>query len=225
MHDRARLLLDKEIYRFAKPNPINITGIPIPICSNPNQYILRMMLKRPGTNILIPEELKWIEPALHAIVKYNNDRFVNHPYLYITIRHGIVQSITDDEWHVDGFSMKTRHLPEIQYIYSDQYPTELLNQMIAIPYDFNPMKHNIHSFFQDSANERNVKSFNPGWNVIDPYVIHRRPSLCFGKQRTMVRISFLPVEIEDNSNTPNPLLPCSFYMNEDIRKKLIRYTE
>ena len=57
------------------------------------------------------------------------------------MRSGLVTSITDDEWHVDGFSMRVPQVPEQNYIWSDVYPTEQLWQRFKIPQTFDPKRH------------------------------------------------------------------------------------
>jgi len=43
--------------------------------------------------------------------------------------------------------------------------------------------------------------------AMDPYMLHRRPPQTEGMVRTFVRISYVPILINDVNNTPNPLLP------------------
>lgn len=190
------------------------------------QYILRMPIREFGTEIGIPEQLQWIEPIYNLCDNLQKKEVgINHPFVYITVRHGHVQSETDDHWHVDGFSMRVPHVPEQNYIYSSD-ATELLHENYDIPNDFDPLKHNIHKFFDGCNNHRR----NIGSTVrkcltrIDPYVIHRRPLNTFGIQRTFFRISFVPIEIKDDANTKNPLNSSNkTYNNKDIRESLIDY--
>lgn len=151
-----------------------------------------------------------------------NDLF--HPFVYVTVRHGEVTSTTDDEWHVDGFSMRKEHVPEQNYIFTDVFPTEYVDQSFPVPEDFDPMQHNLHWFLQDQVKTKNIKELpSKQWCLIDPYVVHRRPKVCSGTQRTFIRVSFVPIEIESDLNTPNPLLLCRRYEGSDIRNRLIRY--
>ncbi len=190
-----------------------------------NQYILRMMVRSPTTNgFVIPPELQWLEDAITVLDSCQELMFRNHPFVYVTVRAGEVSSVTDDMWHVDGFSMRVPHKPEQNYIWSDCYPTELLNQNFIIPEDFDPFKHNLHTFFQDNADTSKIYTVEPKHiHVIDPYVVHRRPMVPVGTKRCFFRISFVPVEIEDDSCTQNPLLPVKVYGRSDIRKSLIPY--
>jgi hypothetical protein len=190
----------------------------------PQQMVLRMMLKRPGTGLRIPGEVEWVEPFVVEMEKLHDELFPRHGYVYLTVRSGGVSTKTDDVWHVDGFSMRAPHLPEQNYIWSDCWPTEVLKQAITVSDDFDPMRHNIHWYFQDRADESKAMALEAGCcYVIDPYVIHRRPKLPAGTNRAFVRVSFVPIPIEDDRNTPNPLLPAGPFNRTDIRDTLIRY--
>lgn len=198
-------------------------------CPLAHQYILRMPIQRPFGEILIPKELDWTKSLIR--MAYHNQKSMNifQPFCYITIRHGIVESITDDEWHVDGFSTRITHLPEQNYIWCNNKPTEVVCQAIKFPKDFNPQKHNIHFFIQDKLKQCNINIETLDKNVLyclDPYIIHRRPKVNMYEERTFIRISFTPIEIIDNNNTINPLLPiskCDRDSVKDFRNKLKRY--
>lgn len=174
------------------------------------QYILRMLIKSPETNneFAIPDELNWIKPTilrLDNLQKFNN---LQNPWVYITIRHGVVTTKTDDSWHVDGFSMRFPHVPEQNYIFANHTGTEYADQIVKFPDDFDPLKHNIHDYFSDHGNITNIKKCEDGAiYLIDPYCIHRRPTETKNSIRTFWRLSFLPIEINDNGATDNPLLP------------------
>lgn len=189
------------------------------------QYILRMMIRSPESGgFLIPAELEWLRETILGLARLQEAVFRAHPYVYVTVRNGEVQSATDDEWHVDGFSMRVPHYPEQNYIWSDCYPTEYLEQKFSIPEDFDPMRHNLHNYFQDHADPEKIRTLLPKHlAIIDPYIVHRRPVVPVGTQRCFFRISFVPIEIEDDTCSPNPLMPHRFYGRTDIRKTLTRY--
>lgn len=86
--------------------------------------------------------------------------------------------------------------------------------------------HNIHQYFQDNADEEKIVTLDSGmmW-LLDPYMVHRRPKIRAGVKRKMFRISFVPIEIKDDTYTQNPLLPSGPYNRKDIRDSLIRYGE
>jgi hypothetical protein len=190
------------------------------------QYVLRMLVKKPFTEFLIPEELKWCEVLINEAYENQIKNNIRQPFCYLTIRSGIVSSTKDDEWHVDGFSMNVTHIPEQNYIWTNCFPTEVCYKKFKIPDDFNPFRHNIHLFFQDSIFQYDkIKVLKPNTlYCLDPYVVHRRPSISEGIQRTFVRVSFTPMEIDDINNTINPLLPTD-YKRDGVayRNTLIRY--
>lgn len=191
------------------------------------QHILRMMVKTPKIEAFqIPPELEWLTPIIG--LTYCTQEFeagIPTKFVYVTVRHGVVRTKTDDTWHVDGFSMRVPHPPEQNYVWASAPGTELLDQPMLLPDDFDPMKHNIHKFFQDVGDERNVRIMEPGklWRI-DPYVIHRRPKVAEGTRRTFFRISYVPIEIEDDTCMINPLIPREKpYGRRDIRRDLERY--
>jgi hypothetical protein len=191
------------------------------------QYVLRCLIKRPFSEIKLPHSLSWCEPMVNACFKKQQEMGITQPFCYITVRHGIVTTKTDDEWHVDGFSMTITHLPEQNYSWCSEDGTEFINKAIEIPKDFNPLLYNIHSFIQDSITpEDKIKSFKPKTiYCFDPYVIHRRPITASGKLRTFVRLSFTPIEINDINNTFNHSLVTNYTRDgkKDFRNKLVRY--
>lgn len=205
MEERARLLLNPKHYENAYRIP-QIAGTYKMWTPDYNQYILRMLVKSPYTMLSIPYELKWVENLILRCQSYQRVHFIEHPFIYLTVRHGPNVAEDDDVWHVDGFSMRIPHLPEQNYIWSNHTPTEFYAGKISIPRDFNPAYHNISSIFQQQATSNVImRPDNNAISVLDPYIVHRRPKVV--GNRTMIRISFVPILIEDDDNTPNPLLP------------------
>lgn len=192
------------------------------------QYILRCLIKEPFGEFEIPKELKWLLPIVDASNKHQEEEIgIKQPFCYITVRHGIVSSTTDDEWHVDGFSLNITHLPEQNYNFVTHSPTEYIEGALEMPDDFDGLKHNIQMYFQDNmTNKLKVKKVKPyGLYCLDPYIIHRRPPVVEDKIRTFVRISYTPIEIIDCNNTDNPMLPRDHKRDgvSDYRDNLTRY--
>ncbi len=220
---RAHKLLSLSLYENAARNVMSVVHtMSVPA----DQYVLRMLLKTPDTRgYVIPDELEWVRPTLTLAASLQSSLFVDHPFVYVTVRSGVVKTTADSEWHVDGFSMRTPHAPEQNYIWTDCHPTEYLDQQFTIPADFDPFAHNLHTYFHDNADSTKIKLLgSQKLHIIDPYVVHRRPQVPVGTQRAFVRISFVPIEIEDDTCTPNPLLPRKFYNRKDIRKTLVPYS-
>jgi hypothetical protein len=236
--NRAQKVLNLEQYLYGNYNTLEEVGkCYFDYYSTPKrQYILRMLIHSPEKELYqIPEELKWTFPFVARCYEWQKQKIkIKHPYTYLTIRRGLVTTQTDDKWHVDGFSMRYNHLPEQSYLWANNHPTEYLNVPMSIPEDFDPLKHNLHLYIQDflkfhknNGIKHLVKQAN--YHTIycfDPYVIHRRPTVPAGTYRTFLRLSFSPIPIRDDNNTPNPLLPQPNFNYDgvkDFRDKLVRY--
>jgi hypothetical protein len=221
--DRAQRLLNlRDFAEKSMPFPVAFnTAFP----TTDRQYILRMMVRSAIEKLSIPKELFWLAPTIRNLVKYQDSHGLHNPFIYVTVRHGIVTSETDDQWHVDGFSMRTPHVPEQNYICVEgDIATQYLLKSWQIPDTFDPLVHNIHEFFRDDHQPGQVATGTPGMiYAIDPYCVHRRPPQVVNKKRTFWRISFVPIEIKDDTCTPNPLFLPKVYGREDIRKKLVAW--
>jgi hypothetical protein len=189
------------------------------------QYILRMLVRTPESDgFCVPTELDWLKPTilnLDAIQKQNG---LKNQFVYVTVRHGLVTSQTDDIWHVDGFSLRRHHLPEQNYIWTNREPTEYADQAFPIPSAFDPSKHHIHWYFDEQVEAENIRRCEEQTICLfDPYFVHRRPKNTIGMMRTFWRVSFIEIEIEDGQCQQNPLLPVKQYRGGDIRNSLCRF--
>ena len=190
-----------------------------------SQYILRMMVRSPSSGgLAIPESLRWLSQMIIACNSAQRLHGFDNPYVYVTVRHGEVSSVTDDSWHVDGFSMRVPHLPEQSYISSSNYATQWQDRTFPIPESFDPLSHNMHDYLASVSSDETARECEP-WQVyaIDPYCVHRRPPASRGQSRTFWRISFVPIEIEDDTCTPNPLLETKRYNRRDFRERLTQW--
>jgi len=225
IQERSKRIVNLEYY-----NSVNTPELVSEINVNPpaeRQYILRMLVKRMFGEFQLPENLEWCRPLIESAEQRQKEMGINQPFCYVTIRSGQVTSMTDDEWHVDGFSMNITHIPEQNYIWVDKHTTECVSKSIKIPEDFDHAKHNIHYFLSDNITENDeVETLREKTlYCMDPYVIHRRPDIPTEINRCFVRISFTPIEIEDCNNTQNPLLETNYKRDgvKDFRGKLTRY--
>ena len=196
-------------------------------CPYESQNILRMLIKSPSSDgFQIPEKLEWLNYLISMSNLSQSLNDINQPFCYVTVRHGEVKTKTDDEWHLDGFSMRITHIPEQNYIWVDSdLTTEYVEQSYDIPKDFNPLEYNMNKLLIKQLNESTIKQIEAKkLTVMDPYILHRRPSKTFGKKRTFVRISYTPIEIDDINNTKNPLLK-THYTKDGVafRNKLKEY--
>jgi hypothetical protein len=189
------------------------------------QQVLRMLIRRPFDGLRLPHWLQWVLPLV-GMAEARQASIARHPFLYLTIRSGVVSSQGDDQWHVDGFSLQYHHLPEQNYIWSDSCGTEWYNGPVEIPEDFDPLRHNLHSYLQERIDPALICRVLAGHAyVLDPYVIHRRPPETAGSQRCFVRLSYTPIEIADANNSLNPLLPTNYARDgvKEFRDRLVPY--
>lgn len=187
--------------------PLNLGKLDIE-CPLDEQYILRMAIRAEGGVYSIPTELNWVYPMLIQAQLMQDRMGVDHPFCYVTVRHGLVRSQTDDEWHVDGFSTKVAHVPEQNYVWSNTDGTEYADLSVHVPSDFDPLVHNINHFLAPHIRPEDVRKCDDATlYCMDPYIIHRRPVSTAGMMRTFVRISFVPIEINDINNSQNYMLP------------------
>lgn len=224
IQNRAFTVLNLNQYSInTSPDEITVLDLKIP---SEKQYILRMLIKRMFGEYVIPYELEWVRPLIELCDSNQKLMGIKQPFVYITIRNGLVNSVTDDEWHVDGFSQTITHLPEQNYIWCNEYPTEYTTKLFSFPNDFDGLKHNIHLFFQDNILDKDILLMNKNTvYCLDPYVVHRRSFISNNKNRCFVRLSFTPIEIEDINNTINPLLITNYKRDgiKEMRNKLIKY--
>lgn len=230
--ERARHPVDLAF--FNQPN--------LPECVGPlslsvpwsNQYVLRMLVREQFSDFKIPNNLLWVQPMLSLACENQEKIGIRHPFCYITVRHGPVNTKNDSVWHTDGFSQTVTHLPEQNYIWVDCFPTECATKAVSFPDDFDTFKHNVHLYLQDLLEDLLEDSLEDSLThtitrctvyCMDPYVIHRRPPKAKGNIRTLVRVSFTPIEIIDCNNTCNPELPRNYERDGvvDFRDKLERY--
>ena len=206
LFDRAHNPLD--CWGIFGSEPIALDRIVITPPDEP-QFVLRIPVQVPECKGLhIPSELQWLESFISECRYHQNAACLQHAFTYITVRHGPMCTVTDDLWHVDGFSMRIPHAPEQDYIWTDCHPTEALLQPQRLPKAFHPLRHNIHHNFQDTADPSNIVTLESGrCYLMDPHVVHKRPQIPKGLWRTFVRVSFVPIPIRDSANTCNPLLP------------------
>jgi hypothetical protein len=223
MFDRSRLLISERV--FASASRV-VPCLGEFSCDPPDdQYILRMPIQTPGTPLAVPGELNWLFPAIRQCIDFQSRVFGLHPYIYATSRCGEVRSTTDDEWHVNGFSVQIPHVPEQNYFWCDARPTQVLDQTFDLPTDFSGLRHNISHYFQDHADENRTRDLEVNRiYAIDPYIVHRRPVVPVGTRRSFFRLTFVPIPIRvDADSTPNPLLPMQRFGLPDVRKSLERY--
>lgn len=221
---RAKRALN--VGEFAAAGAPEVIGPVALVCPVERQYVLRMAVRVDGKDFHIPDELAWLREAFDMALAYQRGVVgVEHSFCYITVRHGFVTSETDDAWHVDGFSTRITHIPEQNYIWTNVNSTEFVDLAVPFPDGFDPLVHNVNSYLETRIKDTPVQQCAPGvLTCMDPYILHRRPVGSEGMVRTFVRISFVPIEINDVHNTPNPLIPRAYDRDGvAFRRELLDY--
>lgn len=175
-------------------------------CPHNTQAVLRMLIRYRDNELQLPEELEWVRPLVEATDKVMADNGLMMPFTYVTIRHNFETDHTDEDWHIDGFSMRVSHIPEQNFLWSNTGGTLFTGSKVLVAHTFDPMKHNINTSVSFIKHRADISAAPNGVYSFDPYVFHRAPSYT-GSSRTFVRVSYVPIEIDDVNNTPNPLLP------------------
>ena len=175
-------------------------------CPHATQGVLRMLVRYRDDELQLPEELEWVRPLITATDKVMTDNELVMPFTYVTVRHNFETDHTDEDWHVDGFSMRVSHIPEQNFLWSNTGGTLFAGRAARVAANFDPMKHNINTSVKFIGTGADISAAPNGVYSFDPYVFHKAPTYT-GEVRTFVRVSYTPIEIDDVNNTPNPLLP------------------
>lgn len=219
----------KEIEDYKQLDSPEIVGTDLSVTPDvESQMILRMLVRPKYGDWKIPQELEWLRGHILYLSFYDGRiTGIKDSWCYITIRHGEVQSVTDDEWHFDGSSFRTDIIPERNYIWVNNHPTEYREGKLDIPQDFNPIEYNLFTFASKQLEKEDIKTCNPyTWYLLSPFCLHRRPPINTKVKRTFVRICFTDIEGRDINNTENPLLPTPFFGRNPVssfRNKLKNY--
>jgi len=207
------------------------------LASQPNnfpssdQMILRMLVRPKYGSWKIPPELSWLRKNILEIASIDKKiTGIKDSWCYVTVRHGPVSSVTDDEWHFDGASFRTDIIPERNYVWVSKMGPQYKLGNINWPDDFDPVRHNLFSFAEKSLQDSPVLSSpEKAWMLMTPFCFHRRNPLTSGMtQRTFIRISFPDIEGRDINNTHNSLLPTPFFGRDPVnsfRNNLQKYGE
>ena len=219
INDRAKQLLDWKNYigltQVGYLEGVELGKLDLQ-CPHDTQAILRMPVRYRMGELLLPQELEWVRPLIELADKAMPYKAL---FTYVTVHCNFETDGTDEDWHVDGFSMRVSHLPEQNFLWSNTGGTEFFNGVIEIPDSFDPMLHNINKSAQLYQLGENIVAKPYTVYRFDPYIFHKAPSAKAG--RTFVRVSYVPIEIDDINNTQNPLLPRHYTFNGvEFRNKL-----
>lgn len=227
MYTRAHTVFSQRYYAYPAP-PVFMGVSDIAVPEEP-VYALRLLIRLPGSDFCVPERLRFLDGFIRRMSAYQAAYFPAYEdrFVYATVRSGPVRTSRDDEFHGDGFQgiSVPRHIPEQNYLWACSHPTLFSLQPYFIEH-LDPAVHNIHTRLHRDTDMRNVYvGQEKGVYLIDPYHVHARQKLAAGLSRCVVRLTFSPVEIRDDSNTVNPLLPRGPYNRKDIRDALVDCTD
>lgn len=197
-----------------------------------NINVLRLLIRENNShaNIYLPNELLPLKNFILDNVNYHRKFYsVNKDcFIYITIRTCSYDELFYKDsslWHIDGFqgSRIKRHIIEQDIFWCNKNPTQFLLQPMFCEY-LDPSKHDINDFFEKEAKENFlVNTFSDKIYLATPYNIHRVNKSPFEGKRVFIRLNFSPVEIEDNTNTVNPMLERTYPPRKDVRDFLREY--
>ena len=207
--------------------------IRIPVAQPPSpprhtMYILRMLVRAKYGTMKIPRGLWWLNSTINRLADFDaNYTGIGASWCYVTIRHGIPRSVTDDEWHFDGSSFRVEIIPERNYVSVNHTPTEYKVGRLNIPDDFDPLKHNLFRFAAAQLIDAPTLTTQPNqWYLLNPFCLHRRPPVVPPVSRTFIRICFTDIEGRDINNTPNSRLSTPAFGRDPVksfRDKLTDY--
>lgn len=226
MRDYQRIKSLKDFSTLDAPVEVDIPQ-PMP-CPYEEQKILRMLVRPKYGPFIIPHSLLWLEQTIRQLARYDyHCTGIEQSWCYVTVRHGEITTKTDDEWHFDGASFRTGLIPERNYIWANNTPTEYKLGSLVFPNDFDPNKHNLFSFAEKALADYPVQRCKAlTWYLLNPFCFHRRDPKSPVISRTFLRVSFPDIEGRDVNNTENPLLKTPAWGRDPVREfrdKLTHY--
>lgn len=195
------------------------------------QMILRMLVRPKYGGWKIPPELDWLKHNIFEFAEIDAKiTGITDSWCYVTVRHGPVISVTDDEWHFDGASFRTDIVPERNYIFVSSHGPQYKVGKISWHPDFDPTKHDLFDYAIRALEAEPILTAPANsWMLMSPFCFHRRDPETSGLSwRTFIRISFPDIEGRDINNTHNSLLPTPFFGRDPVnsfRAKLQKFGE
>lgn len=224
MLDFTKLKTLEDFEELIPPMEININ--PPPQSPFDNQMVLRMLVRPKYSNdFFIPDELKWLETHIRAFYDLDTELTgIAKKWVYVTVRHGIEES-PDNNWHIDGGSLRVELIPERNYIWVSSYGFEYLTGRVKFSPNFDPVKRNLFNYILDNiVADGGYVAKAQQWYLVHPFVFHKRSIRANGENRTFIRITFPDIEIRDVNCTQNPLLPTESFGRDPVksfRNKLV----
>lgn len=194
--------------------------------------VLRLLIRNNDSqsDIYLPKELLSLKEFILQQINYHRQHYDENKecFIYITIRTSTYDNLfykNSCTWHIDGFqgSRINRHIVEQDIFWCNKNPTQFLIQPMFCEY-LDSSKHDINEFFEKQSDERFIIDTQPNKIYLaTPYNIHRVNILPFEGKRVFIRLNFSPVEIEDFTNTINPMLVREYQKRRDVRDFLREY--
>lgn len=214
--------------------PVDTGPVTLELTSMDNVRTLRCPIKISGSReVVLPSELAALRPLIrhvceleaHAAPEMFENFWCHVSFERTEVTPGLTQRVPG--WHVDGFQgvRVPRHRIEHSYLWSDGQPTQYCLQPFYLSH-LDPGRHNVFAEMQAQAREVNaVAGFPEHVYLVDPYLVHRSPTLVQGGWRSFARVTFTQTELEDPGNTRNESLGASqdYPARIDARDRLHAY--
>lgn len=216
--DFKKLKTLSDFHVLDAPREVNV--LPPSACPYAKQMILRMLVKpKYADQWFIPTELTWLEPTIKFMETLDrNITGIKDKWCYITIRHGLLSTTTDDEWHFDGASFRTSLIPERNYVWVSHTPFQYKLGYLSFPPDFDPLRHNLFTYAERQTATEPIRTTEAKrWYLVSPFCLHRRNPHTAAEVRTFIRIAFADIEGRDVNNTENSLLPTPAWGRDPVR--------
>lgn len=207
------------------PEQVPIVSPPIPDAEE--QWVLRMLVRPKYGQWVIPPELEHLRKTLYALSLYDlMTTGITNSWCYVTVRHGPPTCTTDDEWHLDGASLRVELISERNYVWYNHTPMQWIEGTVDFPEDFDPVKQHLFSHMAAQLQDAPIQEAPANqWYRLSPMCLHRRNPKVPNHRRTFYRVSFIDIEVRDEAATQNPLLPTEAYGRNPVqsfRNNLLR---
>lgn len=161
-----------------------------------------------GLEIRIPKNLQWVTPLIDSIKEE-----ILGQYVYLTVKHLYVTPNNMGNrpgWHSDGFGT-----PDLNYIWTDMFPTEFCVQNFNISKDCTlSMKE-----MAEQVKEENIITYGcKAFLKLDEFNIHRSPIGQDG-YRTFVKISISKEKYNLEGNAHNYLFDYEWKMQQRNKER------
>lgn len=195
--------------------------------------VLDLMIKSPGLDYVIPDELAQFKEALQRIITLEhliNPRARDDYYAYVTIDQSAVEAGVTQRlpgWQLDGFQGTERNpRQEIDhsYLVSDHLPEVFTTQRFYFPH-FDYQLHNVFSELDRQASpEFELRGDPYQVYLVNAYTAHRSPVAEGQSPRTYLRLTYSRARYDKLGSTDNSLLPYAWDRPEKtLRQTLAKY--